>query len=142
MPLWGWPEGSGPQLTGAQIPRRGQPAPFNYQGFEQIVDAGAGVRLVYNIGEGGTIELLAGQPELLKAALQRMPPWTTSEERTIPIAGANRRAWVMEGDANRRWVIFELDETLAILRYQGQQVTEAVLSTLARLVPLGSPPPD
>ncbi len=137
VPLWGWTEGSGPQLTGAQVPRRGQPAPFNYQGFEQIVDAGAAVRLFYNTGEVGVIELLEGPPEILKASLQHTPPsWSASEERTISVAGAARPVWVMRDEANQHWSIFELDKTLIVLKYQGEQFEDMVLPALTRILPL------
>jgi hypothetical protein len=136
-PLWGWPENSGGTLGRALTTTGSQTDPLLYARLDEAVQLGVAVELQYDLGELEPVELLEGPRAQMRALLQQTPArWTESEQRVLPIAGAGRPAWVMHGPENRRWVIFEIDNTLIVLRYQGQQTTDALLSKLEQLVPL------
>ena len=137
-PLWGWPQDGGRRFVRALIPRReGEPDPFIYLSLDQAVAMGAAVDLHYYLGEPDEYKLLQGPRALLTAVLRETPaPWTASKPRQALVGGAERTVWIMEDDGSQRWIIFEIDETLIVLRYSGPQVTEALLSLLPRLMPL------
>ena len=135
--LWGWPDDDRLLFMGGLVPAGSLRPSFGFQQFEDVLDTGAAVQLHYAWAGAGVITLTEGHGAYLKLSLWQTPPeWTQSQERTIQIAGADRPAWVMRDDGRRRWVIFELDEMLIVVEYQGDNFQSEVLPALAELEPL------
>ena len=136
-PLWGWPDGDAPQFVGASVPHPATIPDVVFQTLDTVVAAGVAVQLRYDLPMAGRLTLVEGSRELLQLVLQQTPPaWMRSEERTIPIAGVDHRAWIMHDAEDGHWAIFALEKTLIVAQYKGKQFEEAVLPALGSLEPL------
>jgi hypothetical protein len=137
IPLWGWPEEHALRFRDADVPATIRSSTPSYGTIEIAVEEGVAVRLRYQGGTSNAVELLQGPADLLRAILQQTPPaWQASERRNMAIAGGTHPVWIMSAD-QCRWAIFQLDQTLIVLQYTGEQFEEMVLPALADLEPLG-----
>ncbi len=134
--LWGWPDGHALRFLNADVPTVTRPSSLGYQSIDSAIMEGVAVELHYQHANGEAVDMLEGPADLLQLMLQQTSPaWTSSLQRTIAIAGRRRPVWLMSND-RQHWAIFQLEQTLVMLTYTGDQFDTDVLPVLAELEPL------
>jgi hypothetical protein len=136
-PLWGWPEAGNVHFVVAIVPGSTLPPALSAQTPQAMVESGVAVDLRYKIGANDNVTLVEGPVELMTALLRQTPAgWFQSEARTLRIGGSDVKAWVLRGQPQEHWIIFEIGRTLILGHYSGSEAESQIWSRLEDLVPL------